>query len=107
MDYEQNQNAKVKKLGAIIFLVIAVIYCISPVDIIPDVIPIAGWIDDGGIIFAAIMLLKHSFAYAKAITDMQNKIQTTCTTSVNNKSAIESKAAPTVTNDNNKELDLF
>ena len=107
MDYEQNQNAKVKKLGAIIFLVIAVIYCVSPVDIIPDVIPIAGWIDDGGIIFAAIMLLKHSFAYAKAITDMQDKIQATYTANANNKPAIESEPAPSVTNDKSKELDLF
>ena len=29
-------------------------YIISPVDIIPDVVPVAGWIDDGGALVAGI-----------------------------------------------------
>ena len=27
-------------------LVLALLYIISPVDVIPDVIPVAGWVDD-------------------------------------------------------------
>ena len=29
-----------------IILVIALLYCLSPVDIVPDVIPVAGFLDD-------------------------------------------------------------
>ena len=33
-------------VGAWIWAVLGVIYAISPVDLLPDVIPVAGWVDD-------------------------------------------------------------
>ena len=45
---------------SIAILVVALVYIISPVDFIPDVIPIVGWIDDvlvGGM--ALTMMLKN------------------------------------------------
>ena len=47
---EENGN---KKVWAWILLVSAIIYGISPIDLIPDV-PIAGWIDDFTILSAAL-----------------------------------------------------
>ena len=33
-------------VGAWIWAVLGIIYAISPVDLLPDVIPVAGWVDD-------------------------------------------------------------
>ena len=35
-------------------LVAAVAYVISPIDIVPDFIPVAGWLDDVGVLAAAL-----------------------------------------------------
>ena len=47
---EENRS---KKVWAWIFLVIATIYGISPIDLVPDA-PVIGWIDDFTILSAAI-----------------------------------------------------
>jgi uncharacterized membrane protein YkvA (DUF1232 family) len=36
-------------------LVLAMLYVLSPVDLVPDVIPVLGWLDDGVV---AVLLLK-------------------------------------------------
>lgn len=33
-------------VGSWIWLIISILYAVSPVDILPDVVPVAGWIDD-------------------------------------------------------------
>lgn len=103
MENKGEQNAKVAKLGAIICIIIAILYCIWPVDIIPDAIPIAGWIDDGGLLFAAFMLFRKSCSYAKMIVDMQNRA------ALEVQSEVKSTKKPeeTVNSVSGKELDLF
>lgn len=40
------QKTEKSNVGAYIWMILAVLYVISPIDIIPDVIPFAGWADD-------------------------------------------------------------
>ena len=32
--------------GAWVWLILGILYAVSPVDILPDVVPVAGWVDD-------------------------------------------------------------
>ena len=41
-----SQGKDVSHAGAWIGVALAVLYMFSPVDILPDVIPVAGWVDD-------------------------------------------------------------
>lgn len=43
-------------------IVIALIYLISPIDLLPDFIPIIGWIDDGAIMYLLFLQLKKETA---------------------------------------------
>lgn len=43
-------------MAAKITAILAVVYIISPVDLVPDVIPILGWLDDGIIAYVLIKL---------------------------------------------------
>ncbi len=53
--------------GRKVLLVLAVLYVISPIDAIPDVIPVIGWLDDIGFLgFAATMLLSDASRVALA-----------------------------------------
>jgi len=40
------ENNEVSHTGAWVGAVLAVLYLISPIDFVPDVVPIAGWLDD-------------------------------------------------------------
>ncbi len=46
----QNQERSLlkdpKSIAAIVFIILNLIYIISPIDFIPDFIPVIGWIDD-------------------------------------------------------------
>ncbi|HOI76876.1 MAG TPA: DUF1232 domain-containing protein [Methanofastidiosum sp.] len=46
----QNQDRSLlkdpKSIAAIVFIILNLIYIISPIDFIPDFIPVIGWIDD-------------------------------------------------------------
>ena len=44
------------KIVDVVLMVILLIYIVSPLDFIPDFIPVVGWIDDG-IAFAIFMYL--------------------------------------------------
>ena len=45
-------------IGTIIAIVSALIYFVSPVDLIPDVIPVAGHLDDAAVVGACLALVK-------------------------------------------------
>ena len=44
---------------AIPVIIGAVIYVISPLDAVPDIIPVAGWLDDGAVVAAAVKALEE------------------------------------------------
>ena len=45
-------------IGSIISMISALIYFVSPVDIIPDFLPVVGYLDDAAVVAACIKLLK-------------------------------------------------
>lgn len=50
------------KVASIIFAVIVLAYDISPVDLIPDAVPVLGWLDDIGATAIAAMNIFQAFA---------------------------------------------
>ena len=56
------QEKKTNKIVPTIIAILAVVYGISPIDIIPDVIPVAGWIDDIVITGGSLLHLGQAFA---------------------------------------------
>ncbi len=56
-------------------IVATVVYVISPLDAIPDVIPVLGWVDDVAIISYALSKLKSEvFKYQKWVASMETGI---------------------------------
>ncbi|MBC8064140.1 MAG: DUF1232 domain-containing protein, partial [Chlorobia bacterium] len=49
--------------GAIFSFFSALLYGVSPIDLIPDIIPVLGWLDDAAIV--PIMLILALFQYMK------------------------------------------
>ena len=45
-------------IGSIISMISALIYFVSPVDIIPDFLPVVGYLDDAAVVAACIKLIK-------------------------------------------------
>ena len=44
---------------AIVTIIGAIIYVVSPIDAVPDFIPVAGWLDDGAVVAAAVKALEE------------------------------------------------
>lgn len=59
-------KSKKNKIGAIAGLVIAVVYLILPTDLLPDAMPIAGWIDD---IIAILLAVSNAIRVARKNRD--------------------------------------
>lgn len=51
-----------KQVFSVIFMVVSVIYAISPIDLAPDAIPIVGWLDDVGFLMTTTMNAVQQFA---------------------------------------------
>ena len=43
-----------RRFSARLFVLAALVYVVSPVDLIPDAIPIVGWLDDVGVMSLAV-----------------------------------------------------
>ncbi len=64
---ENVENVENEKAGGIlakpgtqlVLCVLAVLYVVSPVDLIPDVVPIIGWLDDITVFIAGIINFLH------------------------------------------------
>ena len=44
---------------AIATIIGAIIYVVSPIDAVPDIIPVAGWLEDGAVVAAAVKALEE------------------------------------------------
>lgn len=56
-------TSKREKIIAVVMLIIAFIYDVSPVDVIPDIIPFTGWIDD---IFVTLIIIFNTYLKFKS-----------------------------------------
>jgi uncharacterized membrane protein YkvA (DUF1232 family) len=57
-------NKNVTPWNAVFSLFMALIYGASPIDLIPDVIPLLGWLDDAAIV--PVLLILAFFQYKRA-----------------------------------------
>ena len=62
-----------KKIISIVLVVLCLAYCIAPIDIIPDVLPIVGWIDDLGVIGATLATVLNTLKSAKSEVNNKGK----------------------------------
>ncbi len=60
--------------SAKIAAVLAILYVISPIDLIPDVIPILGWLDDGLIAYL-LLQLAFKFLPPELLAALRGKIE--------------------------------
>lgn len=56
-------------IGSLIAIVSALAYFLSPVDLIPDVIPVAGYVDDAAVIAACLALVQSDVNEYRAWRD--------------------------------------
>ena len=59
--------------ASIILVVVAIIYFVSPIDLIPDFIPFAGYIDDAAVIAFVLMQIKTDLDNFRQWEDEQKK----------------------------------
>jgi len=65
---QETVNRIVKKRGKVwawAFFGFAVVYFISPVDLVPDFLPVIGWVDDAAVGIAAIINLVAKYRAVK------------------------------------------
>lgn len=87
---EQQNLSLIKRLHnspkiQFILMVLAIAYVMSPVDAVPDVMPIVGQLDDGGIILAEIaQFLIYLKNKRQAVVNTQNTAKSANPDQVNN-----------------------
>ena len=59
------ESARKHFIGAVVMVVLAVIYTISPVDLIPDIIPVAGLLDDIPLLLSTALYAGYSYRKMK------------------------------------------
>lgn len=59
---EEIEKKKASHVGAWIWAIIGILYTILPVDILPDAVPVAGWIDDALLVVTGILNLAQSYS---------------------------------------------
>jgi len=62
--------------NAVFSLFMALLYGVSPIDLIPDVIPLVGWLDDAAVVpvFLALAFFQYRRAKKRAGKDVENRI---------------------------------
>ena len=66
MNFLKKTDNKRNKFFAVLFVIAAIIYGISPVDLIPDIAPLIGWSDD--IIINLIAIINAYIKWRKRIS---------------------------------------
>ena len=59
---ETNGASDFKKGLAVFFVIMSMLYAVSPIDLAPDTIPVVGWLDDAGVVLAATMNAIQQFS---------------------------------------------
>lgn len=62
-------NVKRRFIVSLILLIAGIIYTISPIDIIPDVLVPIGWVDDIGVLLASFIYSWYSYRKFKKEQD--------------------------------------
>ena len=55
--------------------VLAILYVLSPIDLIPDAIPVLGWLDDGLVAYV-LLQLAFKFLPADLMSALRSKVET-------------------------------
>ena len=59
---EQKGASDFQKALAVFFVIMSMLYAVSPIDLAPDTIPVVGWLDDLGFLVTATMNAVQQFA---------------------------------------------
>jgi uncharacterized membrane protein YkvA (DUF1232 family) len=59
---EMNGASPLQKGLAVFFVIMSLLYTVSPIDLAPDAIPVVGWLDDVGFLLTATMNAVQQFA---------------------------------------------
>lgn len=58
---DMNDASPLQKGLAVFFVIMSLLYTVSPIDLAPDAIPVVGWIDDIGFLVTATMNAVQQF----------------------------------------------
>jgi len=59
---DMNGASSLQKGLAVFFVIMSLLYTVSPIDLAPDAIPVVGWLDDVGFLVTATMNAVQQFA---------------------------------------------